>query len=405
MTTLQIGQYIPSGNSLAHVEVGLASFDNSTLEILEENKLWPYGVPTDGTPRVNIVTVSLGNIVCFTLLGVIGIFYALAYMLFNYINRHKKVIRLSSPNLNYLIGIGAIILYINIITLTIRHSTEESLAVVYNMNPWLTNIGYSLCYGTISSKMIRVWYIFNNPVLRKKFTLKDHHLGLIVGVFVVVDVVMLGTYTIVEGARGNLRAVLIRSAENPERRIGEVHHYYYYGTSSTGQLIWFAILSFEKAVVHVIVLYLALRTRKVKMKGLGDSKFIIAATYSTSIVLVMSHIGIYSLYKGFLNIFIATVAGNFFISTTTILSIVFIPKILILWKDPTGKGSSSYFTRTIGGALESADAADREREKMVLQREIEQLETQLQSGVCTEAAAVRAENAADEDKANHAPSS
>ena len=48
------------------------------------------GVPTDGTPRVNIVTVSLGNIVCFTLLGVIGIFYALAYMLFNYINRHKK---------------------------------------------------------------------------------------------------------------------------------------------------------------------------------------------------------------------------------------------------------------------------------------------------------------------------
>ena len=98
-----------------------------------------------------------------------------------------RVIRLSSPNLNYLIGIGAIILYINIITLTIRHSTEESLAVVYNvrrnsvvirtprdsfltqMNPWLTNIGYSLCYGTISSKMIRVWYIFNNPVLRKKF--------------------------------------------------------------------------------------------------------------------------------------------------------------------------------------------------------------------------------------------
>ena len=33
--------------------------------------------------------------------------------------------------------------------------------------------------------------------------------------------------------------------------------------------------------------------------------------------------------------------------------------------------------------MESADAADREREKMVLQREIEQLETQLQSGVCT----------------------
>ena len=36
------------------------------------------------------------------------------------------------------------------------------------LNPCLTALGYSLCYGTILMKMIRVWYIFNNPTLQKK---------------------------------------------------------------------------------------------------------------------------------------------------------------------------------------------------------------------------------------------
>ena len=35
--------------------------------------------------------------------------------------------------------------------------------------PWLTAIGYSLCYGTILVKMMRVWYIFNNPRITTKY--------------------------------------------------------------------------------------------------------------------------------------------------------------------------------------------------------------------------------------------
>jgi len=34
--------------------------------------------------------------------------------------------------------------------------------------PWLTSLGLSLCFGTIMAKMVRVFYIFNNPSMRKK---------------------------------------------------------------------------------------------------------------------------------------------------------------------------------------------------------------------------------------------
>ena len=95
-----------------------------------------------------------------------------------------RLIRLSSSNLNYLIGLGAIILYINIITFVIPakgmvvasvlcnvgvklilfHSIYISLLILTKINPWLISLGYSFCYGTIIIKMIRVWVIFNNPM-------------------------------------------------------------------------------------------------------------------------------------------------------------------------------------------------------------------------------------------------
>ena len=35
------------------------------------------------------------------------------------------------------------------------------------VDPWLSALGYSLCYGTILAKMTRVYFIFNNPELKK----------------------------------------------------------------------------------------------------------------------------------------------------------------------------------------------------------------------------------------------
>lgn len=75
-------------------------------------------------------------------------------------------------------------------------------------------------------------------------------------------------------------------------------------------------------------MFLAFRTRKVKMKGLDDSKFIIAATYATNIFTITGTAGSLSAYGGFFNVFIALLGGNLFISTTTVLSLIFIPKVI-----------------------------------------------------------------------------
>ena len=83
-------------------------------------------------------------------------------------HHHPRLIRMSSPNLNYLIGGGAIILYMDIYFFIIPTTDQQALTVLCNVTPWLTAVGYSLCYGTILAKMVRVYSIFDNPRPQQK---------------------------------------------------------------------------------------------------------------------------------------------------------------------------------------------------------------------------------------------
>ncbi len=81
---------------------------------------------------------------------------------------YHSLIKLSSPNLNYLIGVGAIILYLDIYLQVIPTTDPYVVEVLCHLIPWPTAIGYSLCYGTIVVKMIRVHLIFTNPKPKSK---------------------------------------------------------------------------------------------------------------------------------------------------------------------------------------------------------------------------------------------
>ena len=75
---------------------------------------------------------------------------------------------MSSPNLNYLIGGGAIILYMNTYFFIVPTTDPQAVTVLCNLTPWLTALGYSFCYGTILAKMVRVYYIFDKPTPQKR---------------------------------------------------------------------------------------------------------------------------------------------------------------------------------------------------------------------------------------------
>ena len=77
-----------------------------------------------------------------------------------------------------------------------------------------------------------------------------------------------------------------------------------------------------------MTLVLAFSTRKVKVKGLNDAKYILAAIYVSSIVLAVIIVSTYSL-KDLINVFATVFSTGFFIGTTVILGLVFGPKVSV----------------------------------------------------------------------------
>ncbi|CAI8014475.1 Gamma-aminobutyric acid type B receptor subunit 2 [Geodia barretti] len=170
-------------------------------------------------------------------------------------------------------------------------------------------------------------------------------LAIMVLCFVILDLVMLVIFSLVEGLRGNLRAERVLDKEASSTTTGEqgrIKEFYVYVCDSLAWDIFLGIFYGYKAFLQICGLFLAFATRKVKVKGLDDAKWIAGTIYITSIVLAITILALYTL-NDFVNRHTAVFTGGLLIGTTFIMAFVFASKMYALYKDPEGK---SVFDRT-----------------------------------------------------------
>ena len=78
---------------------------------------------------------------------------------------------------------------------------------------------------------------------------------------------------------------------------------------------------------QLIAVYLAFKTRKVKIKALNDAKYLAFIIYITTIISTGMIIGSVSL-RNFLNVDAAVFSAGLFLFTTAILGLLFVPKVI-----------------------------------------------------------------------------
>ena len=78
--------------------------------------------------------------------------------------------------------------------------------------------------------------------------------------------------------------------------------------------------------LQVCSLYFAFQTRKVKVKGLNDAKYIAVIVYITTIVLAATLITSFAL-SSYINIFASVYSIGIWVTATVILGVMFIPKV------------------------------------------------------------------------------
>ena len=102
--------------------------------------------------------------------------------------------------------------------------------------------------------------------------------------------------------------------------------YYVYVHTSRFQDIVIGLYNGYKVILQVVAMVLAFLTRKVKVKGLDDSKFIAAIVYITSIILAILIVSEYTINE-FVDAYTVIFSMGILTDSTCILGLVFIPKV------------------------------------------------------------------------------
>ena len=112
-----------------------------------------------------------------------------------------------------------------------------------------------------------------------------------------------------------------------QARVIETQYFTYICTSKHRGVVLVLLYGY-KALIQVTAVILALKTRKVKVHGLDDYREIILGTYFSSFLLIIIIIFAFTI-KELINIYAILSSSSFFIGTTMIVALIFVPKVCV----------------------------------------------------------------------------
>ncbi|XP_075731597.1 gamma-aminobutyric acid type B receptor subunit 2 isoform X3 [Rhipicephalus microplus] len=276
--------------------------------------------------RVNLTIYASLCIFC-----VLGIILASVFLVINIKFRNQRYIKMSSPYLNNLIIVGCILTYTSVILLGMDSgfTSVANFPYICAARAWVLMSGFTLAFGAMFSKTWRVHAIFTNIKLNKK-VIKDYKLFMVVGVFLMLDVIILTTWQIVdpfyrEARRG--QPVASQGNEDvsviPEMEFCQSHK----------MTIFLGSIYAYKGLLMAFGCFLAWETRHVSIPALNDSKYVGMSVYNVVIMCTIGAAISFVLRDQQDAAFIIISVFIIFCSTTT-LCLVFVPKLVELRRNP-----------------------------------------------------------------------
>ncbi|XP_038052380.1 gamma-aminobutyric acid type B receptor subunit 1-like [Patiria miniata] len=331
---------------------------------------WPDGAP----PRDFILvrkdrqTIKYPVFVTGVVFAMLGIVLACCFLAFNIRFRTKRVIKMSSPNINNLMLIGGMLAYVSIIFLgvDVNIASTDTFVFTCNVKTWLLTIGFSMAFGAMFSKTWRVHKIFTNKTAMK-LDLQDSRLFSLIAALVVVDVIILAIWTATDPVKATkMQGTKVVDPDDddivyiPIRMICE----------SRNQTYWIGAFYVIDGLLLIFGAFLAWETRKVSIPALNDSKYIGICVYN---ILILSFIGApVSFILEEQNALYVLQAALIWLAATLTLCVVFIPKIRMRNDvNPTQSDMVSRVAQSEGSTnvVDTQNEVDMQRELQRLRQE------------------------------------
>ncbi|XP_033640825.1 gamma-aminobutyric acid type B receptor subunit 1-like [Asterias rubens] len=269
-------------------------------------------------------TIRLPVVITGSIFAALGIVLACCFLTFNVRYRKKRVIKMSSPNINNLMLIGGMLAYTSVIFLGVDTgiASAETFILMCKAKTWCLSIGFSLAFGSMFSKTWRVHKIFTNKTAMKTVLMRDQWLFGYVAALVLIDVVILVLWEIID-------PVLVKEHYGRTVTHQKNDDIVYISThticESANHIYWIGSFYVINGLLLVFGAFLAWETRKVSIPALNDSKNIGICVYN---VLILSFVGAtvsFVLVES--NTHYSLIATLIWVATTLTLCVVFVPKM------------------------------------------------------------------------------
>ncbi|XP_014667669.1 PREDICTED: LOW QUALITY PROTEIN: gamma-aminobutyric acid type B receptor subunit 2-like [Priapulus caudatus] len=283
------------------------------------------GPPVDSVREVILpVVVRLSLFLVMAAFAGVGIVLAFAFLIFNIKYRNQRYIKMSSPNLNNLILLGALLSYVSIIFsgLDSGLASQKAYSVLCQLNTWCLSLGFSLAFGAMFSKTCA----FTRLQTRRcsAWVIKDYQLMALVAVLVMLDVAILMAWQFVD--KPVITVVNQTTYPNPLNEDELIIPQMIVCESKEKHWYFAGALYAYKGLLLIFGAFLAWETRKVSVPVLNDSKYIGLSVYNV-VVLCLIGVPIAFVMKSEIDLTYCMLISAFILFATTLtICLVFIPK-------------------------------------------------------------------------------
>ncbi|XP_025836019.1 gamma-aminobutyric acid type B receptor subunit 1 isoform X2 [Agrilus planipennis] len=311
-----------------------------------DREVWIGGkVPQDRTiVRKVLRTLSLSLFVCMCIISSVGIIIAIALIVFNTWNSHRRVIQSSHPICNTIMLLGVIVCLISVYLLGLdgRFVSPESYPKICQARAWLLTIGFTLGYGAMFSKVWRVHRLTtkvkSDPKVRMK-KVQPWKLYSMISGLLVIDFVILLAWQIYDPLQ---RRIELFSFEEPESSADdskirpELEH-----CESQNNTVWLGVMYGYKGLILVFGLFLAYETRSLKVKQINDSRYVGMSIYNV-VVLCLITAPVTLVISSQQDASYAFVALSITFCCFLSMALIFVPKVIEVIRHPKDKAESKY---------------------------------------------------------------
>ncbi|XP_077989916.1 gamma-aminobutyric acid type B receptor subunit 2-like [Glandiceps talaboti] len=315
------------------VYLGMADF-NGTMAMVRGFQWQGKEPPVDGQ-RLRYITMYIDDelLIASLVFSFFGISLDCVYLCFNIRKRNHGFIKLSSPNMNNITLLGALLVYLSIIPLGLincrylRSDHERTISCL--VGKWLLSVGFTLGFGPMFAKTWRIHRIVMKVKIRKEL-IYDKYLIIFVTILLLADVAVFTSWQLIDPCETRLVEVSTELRQDSFTVIKRI-----YSCSSEYLWVWLGALYGQKGLLLLFGCFLAHETRNIQVDGLNDSRQIGLSIYNImtasliSITLSLVLVDEPNLAYGFMSVPI-------FLCCTITLCMMFIEKIRVVWSDPTG---------------------------------------------------------------------